>query len=209
MPINQTYKNTKNRCMLLAGVMISALAVQSCSSPEVPVHYYSLNTIQQTEGMMSENQQNTSVESNTTLSIQNIDMADFLKTGSLVMQVDSHQIQLSDQHRWADKLPRAIKVNLTKNLSKNKKNIQVVNKAQRTNKGLHYSVTVFFEQFTISEQQETVVSGSYSIHSINNENTIFFDIRQPLKNDGYNSAIQQYQQSLNELSSKIINDIAL
>lgn len=200
---------TKKVSSLLISALPLLIGLQGCSSPEIPIHYYSLNTIESNTLSDKESATELTLEAKKQLVIRHIEMADFLKTGSLVMQVDAHQIQLSNQHRWADKLPRAISISLVRLMSNNHQGIKVAAKRTKlTTDEKNYTIDVFFEQFTLSTNNETVISGSYMIQSNNNQTRRYFDIRQPLEEDGYNHAIERFQHSLNSLSAQILNEVA-
>lgn len=68
-------------------------------------------------------------------------------------------------------------------------------------------LTLSFEQFTVTNQNETVISGFYTIESNANNNKqrekTFFDIRQTLTKDGYNHAVETFKYSLNTLAKQI------
>ena len=178
----------------------------SCSNTDVGIHYYALNTIE------AQPKNPLTIENNkehTFVIIEKIALADFLNTGSLVMQIDSHQIQLSNQHRWADKLPNAISTHLISSLLNNHNNLYIEEKNTKNETLADHQLALNFEQFTITSQHETIISGHYRIQSKLNGDSkkSFFDIRQPLTQDGYNHAVAMLKKSLDELSEKIVKDI--
>jgi len=203
--------HNKKRYSVLLGALTLLVCTQGCSTPEAPIHYYSLNTIHSNNTIVGspKDVNNSSAE----LVIRDVEMADFLKTGSLVMQVGAHQIQLSELHRWADKLPRAITLNLIKHMSQSQNNVAIftkrdLTKQQKTNNiAKRYIVDVFFEQFTLSTDHQTVISGSYTLQTTSTKTRHYFNIRQPLTQDGYDNAVQQFQYSLNALSEKILSEL--
>ena len=205
------YKRFMCKKNTLCNLVWLIVLATGCSTIEVPTSYYSVNTVSP-QPVLSPLIQNNSITKATPLKyvlLHNIGMADFLKTGSIVMQINEQQLQLSNHHFWADKLPRAISVNLARQLSISNKNLVVSNKGYKNKPTQLYVIDLYFEQFTITHNNETVVSGSYSVHSKHNEQSkkIFFDIRQPLTKDGYNHAIEAFKQSLTELSALLIKDI--
>jgi len=185
-----------------------------CSSTDTSLKYYSLNAI----GSQQENVKKIAKhEGNTFVVIDSIELADFLNTGGLVMQIDSHQINISNQHRWGDKLPKAISTHLITSLSNKESKLYVESRNSNNNRLADKYLSLAFEQFTVTNQisgadNETVISGTYKIRSTNEDKhadskRTFFDIRQPLTQDGYNHAVKNFKASLNALSKQIQNDI--
>ena len=117
---NFNIKSKQTRCKSFNKTLLIALAFigLGCSSTEVGLQYYSLNAItsQPTNETSLANNEN-----NTFVALNNVKMADFLNTGGLVMQIDCHQIHISNQHLWGDKLTKAIETHLITSLS-NKSN---------------------------------------------------------------------------------------
>ena len=186
-------------------LIVLSLFSLSCSNTEVGIHYYSLNAIEaqpQNTFTIEKNKKNIVVV------IEDVTLADFLNTGSLVMQIDSHQIQLSNQHRWGNKLSKAITAHLMKTLS-SASNIYAEHKTAKNETLADHQLTLSFEQFTITNKHETVISGYYLIQSKlkGNSKKSFFDIRQPLTQDGYNHAVENFKKSLVELSSQVMNEL--
>lgn len=206
----KTYLQGKSTTPLKAAsqtlLVVLTLFTLSCSNTDVGIQYYSLNAIK-----VQQDNTLTSAKSkdNTFVIINNIELADFLNTGGLVMQVDSHQIQISNQHRWGDELSKAIANHLITSLSNNN-NLYVELKNSK-NEGLaSKKLSLSFEQFTIANQQhETVISGYYTIEStVNNKREkAFFDIRQPLRESVYNHVVENFKKSLDELSDLILKDM--
>ncbi|WP_426358281.1 PqiC family protein [Pseudocolwellia sp. HL-MZ19] len=220
-----------------ASLIALALIGLGCSSTEVGLQYYSLNAIN------SQSVSNVSIENNednTFVALNNVEMADFLNTGGLVMQIDSHQIHISNQHLWGDKLPKAIETHLITSLSNKQSKVYVEHKNTTNSRTADKHLTLYFEQFTVTNQtagepNETVISGSYIIETkaeiktdakaesqnINQQRKhrrrnnameskkAFFDIRQPLTQDGYNHAVESFKASLNRLSAQIQKDLSV
>ena len=238
---NFNIKSKQTGCKSFNKTLLIALAFigLGCSSTEVGLQYYSLNAITSpatNETSLANN------ENNTFVALNNVKMADFLNTGGLVMQIDSHQIHISNQHLWGDKLPKAIETHLITSLSNKQSKLYVEHKNSTNARTAGKQLTLYFEQFTVTNQtagepNETVISGSYIIETkaetnidekvstkteFQNRNQqrkhrkrnnamyskkAFFDIRQPLTQDGYNHAVESFKASLNRLSGQIQKDL--
>lgn len=199
-------KMSSKKSLSITQLIVFSLFSMSCSNTDVGIHYYSLNTIDvqpQKALTIKQNKENTFVV------IDKIALSDFLNTGSLVMQVDSHQIQLSNQHRWGDKLPSAIATHLMSTLSSSENHLYVENKTSKNEDLADQQLTLYFDQFTITNNHETIISGYYRIQSkiYGDSKKSFFDIRQPLSQDGYNHAVETFKKSLSELSNQIVKAI--
>jgi uncharacterized lipoprotein YmbA len=193
--IKQAVKLTEHNCINRLNALLLVGALVGCSAPEISINYYSLNTINEPPKSLITNQNNQNVRSLTQKSIiiQQVEMADFLKTGGIVMQIGAHQLQLSNNHLWADKLPRAISVNLARQLP--------IHSTKTSTQPI--IVDMFFEQFTIAENNQTVVSGFYTVKDQGKSTQEYFDIRQPLTQDGYNHAVESFQSALKQLAEQI------
>lgn len=185
-----------------------------CSSTDTTLKYYSLNAVDsQPKNVKTIEKHN----DNIFVVINSVELADFLNTGGLVMQIDSHQINISNQHRWGDKLPKAIATHLIASLSNKESKLYIEPKNSNNSRHADKYLSLSFEQFTVTNQasgsnNETVISGTYNIESKSEDKHIdskktFFDIRQPLTQDGYNHAVENFKASLNTLSKQIQNDI--
>lgn len=194
------------KMLLIVQLIVLSFFITSCSNTDVGIHYYALNTIEAEPKKLLIIENSTE---HTFVIIEQVALADFLNTGSLVMQIDSHQIQLSNQHRWADKLPKAISTHLTSSLLNSNNSFYVEDKSTKNETLADHQLALNFEQFTITNHHETIISGYYRIQSkLNGESKkSFFDIRQPLTQDGYNHAVAMLKKSLDELSEQIVKDI--
>lgn len=203
----QSKSNTPLKAASKTLLVVLTLFTLGCSNTDVGIQYYSLNAIKVQQGNTLTREKN---KDNTFVVINNIELADFLSTGGLVMQVDSHQIQISNQHRWGDELSKAIATHLITSLSNNDNHLHVELKNSK-NEGLaSKKLSLSFDQFTIANQQhETVISGYYTIESTlnNKREKTFFDIRQPLSENGYNHVVENFKKSLDELSNLVIKEL--
>jgi len=200
-----------NRTLIFTRLKITlvmlAIFTAGCTSTDNSINYYSLNAINvKPNSPTSINNR----DSKTSIILNEIIMADFLNTGGLVMQVDTHQIQISNQHRWGNKLSKAISIHLMTSLSQNNA-VYIEHNNTSNNASKSKKLTLSFEQFTIAHQQhETVISGYYlmELPEHSERKKAFFDIRQPLSQDGYNHAVENFKQSLDELATLILSDIS-
>lgn len=187
-----------------------------CSSTDTTLKYYSLNAVDsQPKNVKTIEKHN----DNIFVVINSVELADFLNTGGLVMQIDSHQLNISNQHRWGDKLEKAIYSHLLTSLSNEDSKIYIESKNSNNRLLADKYLSLSFEQFTVTDQalganNETVVAGTYTIMSkIKGQDMesekIFFDIRQPLTQDGYNHAVENFKHSLDRLSKEIQHNIEL
>ncbi|XPF94044.1 PqiC family protein [Colwellia sp. RE-S-Sl-9] len=203
----QSKSSTQIKAAFNAFLIISALFTLGCSNTNEGIQYYSLNAIKPQASKIINIEK---TQEDTLVIINDITLADFLNTGGIVMQVDSHQIQISNQHRWGDKLPKAILAHLITSLSANNNHLYFDLKNSKNTHLANKKLSLSFEQFTIANQQhETVISGYYTIESTldNTREKTFFDIRQPLSENGYNHAVENFKNSLDELSSLIIKEL--
>lgn len=207
----KTYIKSQGKTQIKAALntllMVSALFTLGCSNTNEGIQYYALNAIKSQAGEITNIEKK---QEDILVVINDITLADFLNTGGIVMQVDSHQIQISNQHRWGDKLPKAILAHLMTSLSANNNHLYFDLKNSKNTHLANKKLSLSFEQFTIANpQHETVISGYYTIESTlnNKQEKTFFDIRQPLSENGYNHAVENFKKSLDELSNLIIKEL--
>ena len=192
-----TLKTTRQ---LLIVCLISIFS--GCASTPIIVNYYTLNSI---ETINKPNRPIVAREQTPTVLVSPVKLADFLATGALVMQLKSHQIQLSNQHRWADNLSDAITRSLLANLTKTVSDYHFEKNELHWKDNAQASIHINLEQFTVLADHTVLTSGSFWL--LNKHNKLMtkhsFEIVKSLTKDGYNHAVAQLESSLIILAQKI------
>jgi len=198
--------NSNTTIQLLVLCLVSIFS--SCASTPIIVNYYTLNNIDANNKL---NKRIVSNEQVPTILISPVKLADFLSTGALVMQLRSHQIQLSNQHRWADNLSDAITRRLLANLSKTVPSFHFEKNELHWKGNAQLSINISFDQFTVLADRTVLTSGTFWLLGKHNKlmTKQSFNIIKPLTKDGYNHAVGQLESSLITLAEKIESSFEL
>jgi len=198
--------NSNTTIQLLVLCLVSIFS--SCASTPIIVNYYTLNNIDANNKL---NKRIVSNEQVPTILISPVKLADFLSTGALVMQLRSHQIQLSNQHRWADNLSDAITRRLLANLSKTVPSFHFEKNELHWKGNAQLSINISFDQFTVLADRTVLTSGTFWLLDKHNKlmTKQSFNIIKPLTKDGYNHAVGQLESSLITLAEKIESSFEL
>jgi len=174
----------------------------------ITVNYYTLNNIE-TSTISSKSKITTS--SQRLILLSPIVLADFLTTGALVMQLESHKIQLSSRHRWADNLTDAITRNLLAKLEGKMSNYHFEQNDSHWKNSAKVYIKVNINQFTALTDKATLTSGTFWLFNKDNKflNKQSFNIKKQLTNDGYNHAVSKLELSLTELAEQITSAVRL
>jgi uncharacterized lipoprotein YmbA len=173
------------------------------------VHYYLLHTPEN-------NISNTTDEEKPIVVLQALNVADYLRQKSLVMQVDKHQLYYSRQNVWAENLQTSFYKALLQDLNAASQLNYVASTAPEA-KGASTSITVELAHFHATDNSTVVSSGRYWL-SKNASQTIkktkpdissySFFFESELNQDGYTQAVKQLRASVTNLAERIDKDIA-
>jgi uncharacterized lipoprotein YmbA len=174
----------------------------SCASKPINVNYYTLNGIENTYKTSIDT---ASSEQQPVILLSTIKLADFLATGALVMQLESHQIQLSNQHRWADNLADAITRRLLNALEGGLPDYRFELNNLLWKSSAQAYITININQFTVLADNTTLTSGTFLLFDKNNQplHKQSFSINRKLSQNGYNHAVVQLELSLSTLAQQI------
>ncbi len=184
------------------GILCLVSHLSSCASAPITVSYYTLNSM---EAASKPSQNKMTNKQQPIVLLSTINLADFLATGALVMQLKSHQIQLSNQHRWADNLSDAITRSLLNKLE------VMIPKYHFEKNEIHWQrnaqayIKININQFTVLADKTTLTSGIFWL--LNKDNKLVhkepFSISKQLTQDGYNHAVVQLESSIDTLAQQI------
>ena len=174
-------------------IFIIILLTACNSNPQQKTQYYLLNSPTNTNTLdhNNEDQQNIIVEL--------LELPEYLKQPSLVLQLSSHQLHYSHFHMWAEPLQKSIAQAL----------LQELNQQDRR---FHYvaNTNVDITAFHATHQSQAILKGTFSIHDNNititeKNRTSNFAITLPLNKNGYEHAVEQMRSSIKQLAEQIIN----
>lgn len=186
----------------------------SCTSEPLSVRYYLLHTPESNVSNITLETQ--PIKAKPIVVLQLLNVADYLRQSSLVMQVNQHELHYSRQDVWAEKLQSSFYKALLQDLNA----IGQRNYIAATSPDSTFAMTtvsIQLEHFHATGASTVVSSGRYwmsvldpetdkSKDRVTSNHTFFFE--SDLKQDGYAHAVEQLRTLIVSLSKKIEKDIA-
>jgi uncharacterized protein len=188
------------RCSMLLGGVLTA-----CSYNVVQEHYYALNP----PSLLQSLAQTTAKAAQPLLLVEPVSVAEFLATGAIVMQVNAHQLQLSNHHRWAENLQQALTFNVQAKLAARLAHYQVESSTRYWQQQTHSRLQINVSDFHISARHSTICAGQFWL--FDSEQKLLskqaFYIELALTKDGYVHAVHQLNNALDQLAEQIIEKL--
>jgi uncharacterized lipoprotein YmbA len=195
--------------MKILTIYLCVVLLVGCTSKPLSVRYYLLYTPENKVPVISNDAKPIAV-------LKSLDVADYLRQSSLVMQVAQHELYYSRQDVWAEKLQSSFYKALLQDLNATGQRNYV---ASFSPSATHAAVdiTVKLEHFHATDSSTVVSSGRYWL-SVNERQTdknndlattshsFFFESQ--LKQDGYAHSVEQLRTLVHSLSKQIEKDIA-
>lgn len=187
-----------SRIVLL--ILISGL--MACSAQTSTIHYYMLSPPAKNVDPLA------TTPKKTTLKLNKILLADYLKQSSLSMQVAQNKMYFSHQDIWAESLESAIFEALLIELNKDESRQFIGYITPSLNKQ-NAELTVKVDHFHPTDQSTVVVSGYFWISSLKTSDRleIPYLISLPLYEDGYSHAVLKQRELLQLLAQQIQQEL--
>jgi len=189
------------------GLCIALLT--SCASAPLSVRYYLLHT--------PENKvHNSSDESKPIAVLQSLQVADYLRQASLVMQVAEHELYYSRQDVWAEQLESSFYKALIQDLNASDQRSYVAPSSPQAPDGTT-TISIVLDHFHTTDKSTVVSSGHYWLsqndpHAAKNRklatSSHSFYFESPLQQDGYAHAVDRLRTLVNNLAQQIEKDIS-
>ena len=183
--------------------------LSSCTSEPLSVRYYLLHT--------PENKVTNTIDNAKPIVILRLlDVADYLRQPSLVMQVDQFELHYSHQDVWAEKLQSSFFKALLQDLNISGNTNYVASSSPEAINAVT-TINVKLEHFHATDASTVVSSGQYwlSAHDRKNDknkdlpnSSHSFYFKSELKQDGYAQAVKQLRALMASLAKQIEKDIA-
>ena len=195
--------------MKMITIFLCIALLSSCSSKPLNVRYYLLHT---PEMKISD----TTDKIKPMVVFQLLNVADYLRQSSLVIQVAQHELHYSRQDVWAETLQSSFYKALLQDLNTTSERIYVASSSPNA-MFAEVAITLKLEHFHTTDSSTVVSSGQYWL-SVNTPQTnknkemtassypFFFE--SGLKQNGYAHAVEQLRALIFILSKKIEKDIA-
>jgi uncharacterized protein len=178
------------------------------SSSPVKIQYYLLDATTISEPNSIEVNQDHA--SKPLVSLSQIELSEFLRQSSLVLQLGEHQIHNAHNHIWAEPLAEAIPKVLLKDLRKlsQQYNFENGNGALRGQE--RYKLSLQIDQFHPNDQTQVNLTGRYWIVDMDDKqhsSARDFHFNKTLSEDGYIHSVAQLRSLLTELAHSLIESL--
>lgn len=181
--------------IFVSTITIVWLASLTACSNAVSVNYYQLNASQ----ALTVNNEVTKP-----IYIQPVQVASYLNSKSIVMQMSEVELVLARQHLWADPLDQQIQRQLANNLDATSHSYSVA--LQPNNEAIQ--LTVYIEQFHGTAKGHALIKGRFSLKQPETNITQHhFAYQLPLEADGYAALIYSLSQGLEFLAADIFQQL--
>lgn len=195
--------------MKILTIFLCMTFLSSCTSEPLSVRYYLLHTAENKVAKTNDKKEATIV-------LQLLNVAEYLRQPSLVMQVNQHELHYAQQDVWAEKLQTSFHAALLQDLNNiGKRNYVTSTSPEAINAGM--AIIVMLEHFHATDESTVISSGHYwlsaqSLQKNRNENlsnsSHAFYFESELKQDGYAHAVKQLRTLVDNLANQIEKDIA-
>ena len=195
--------------MKIVMICLCMALLSSCTSNPLSVRYYLLHT-------PDNNVSHTVDDSKPTVVLQLINVADYLRQSSLVMQLGQHELHYSHQDVWAEKLQASFYNALLRDLNVTGQQNYIASSSPNVPLAMA-SIAITLEHFHATDVSTVVSSGQYWLSQNNTltnqgknvattRHSFFFESE--LKQDGYSHAVKQLRTLITRLAKQIEKDIA-
>ncbi|MEC4724908.1 ABC-type transport auxiliary lipoprotein family protein [Shewanella sp. D64] len=211
--------NSINSSLMTLLVTIAVvLSLFGCSSAPNSTSYYLLNNQVSASAI---NQQelagSPSIESEKATVLLSVQLADYLNSPYLVMQINQHKIEYATFHMWAEPLADSSfnallsDLNLVSTTLKFKPEPQF--RGTKANEQAELLVQINY--FHVTAQSKVILSGRYEYKShkgadldVSQNDTQAFSFESPLQQDGYSDSVAQMRDLVTQLAKQIASNVA-
>lgn len=181
-------------------VMLLLTLVMACSSnPPVERQHYSLPI----SGEMPAAKTDGSAK---LLQIHNVQLADFLDTGSLVLQMDDITLNQAKNHLWAEDLRQQINYGLRVRLNQMQQQVIAVSPSTKG----QWQLTLEINDFQGRFDGYALTSGQWQLRNAQNEIVQLqsFSFQSPLQTTGYPAMVRALGNNLDQLAAQLSKAIS-
>ena len=189
-------------------VTILIMLLIACSADtQQKTQYYLLNSPTNINTLVQNDKNQQSI------TIKLLELPEYLKQPSLVLQLSSHQLHYSHFHMWAEPLQSSIAHALLEELNqKDNRFHYLINTSVGSaalSKASKSMIIVDITAFHATHQSQALLTGTFwqEENSITNQHKPnSFAITLPLNENGYEHAVEQMRNSISQLAERIINN---
>jgi uncharacterized lipoprotein YmbA len=173
--------------------------MHSCnSSPTPETHYFVLNPAS-TSTLNTKN-------ATTLILIEPIQLAKYLDQAGIVLQTNTHEIEVANYHRWAEPLKSNLHRYILKTISTNS-NRNFLDKNQANHSAVQ-TLTITVNEFNGTTSGKALLSGNWRLEKIGSDEILtnhVFQYETELKTSGYPELVNQLAKLLDQLCNDIIS----
>ena len=142
--------------------------------------------------------------------LETIQLAEYLDQPGIVLQTDSHQIQVAHYHRWAEPLKRNLHRYILETLNEKLPNHKIQSDAAFNKADSKQSLHIKVNQFNGTKDGSAILSGHWRLKDLETKSILkneSFHFEETLANDGYTELVNQLATLLEQLCSEIAQSI--
>ncbi|NCP66285.1 MAG: hypothetical protein GW763_10125 [Paraglaciecola sp.] len=180
----------------LITVLCTALLTFGCTSTSVGLNYYVFNAPSSALPAAR--------ETNQTVAVDAIVLADYLRQSSLVMQIDEHKLYFSSQDLWAEGLQGAMQKALLADLNSSGTTLFIAG-GRDTQPTYQASLSVQIDHLLVTNNSTVMLSGHYDVADLS-DNTLInqaFFVELALEEDGFAHAVVKQRMLVSQLAKQI------
>jgi uncharacterized lipoprotein YmbA len=190
--------------------IVSIILLGACSSaPANKTQYYLLNSPTTTNAVNTNNRHNKNSQH---LSITLLELPDYLRQPSLVLQLSSHQLHYSHFHMWAEPLQKSFTQALAQDLNNIDSHFHYIVTPAKNHVTAKTSVVINITAFHATHQSQALLTGTYWLQGKdmqNPEKEHKFTLTVALNENGYEHAVEKMRKVITSLAQKITNSLVV
>lgn len=183
--------------------ILSMVLFAACSSNETPkTQYYLLNN------PIVNNKVNVISEQKARIAITLLELPDYLKQPSLVLQLSDHQLHYSNFHMWAEPLQTSFAQALVQDTNSIDENFQYISSNTAKQQPQDLTLFVNITAFHTTHQSQAILVGNYWLEDKHLSKLIKaqnFNLTLALNENGYGHAVTQMRNVILKLAKQIAN----
>ena len=191
---------------------LSIILMSACTSNNTPkTQYYLLNSPTLNTSVGDTNSASIINNTNTpTITVNVLELPDYLKQPGLVLQLSDHQLHYSNFHMWAETLQTSVAQTLTQDLNTIDQRNYYVTAAMPNKRTDDTELVIEITAFHATHQSQVILTGSYwlqesKIHRLIKKHN--FKLMVALTVDGYPHAVHKMRQAITLLSADISKNL--
>jgi len=186
--------------------LLFSLLLYGCASETNTINYYKLGAVNKAFNPDNTGNGKSNRSNRSLIVIEPILLPDFLRQQGLVIQKTDHQLQISNNHRWAESLESAISRVVQSHLENQLPEYRFENQTGRWKLKPQFRLSIELAEFQVNNRESKVItSGRFWIFNQNEElvSKERFLIEESLSSNGYEHAISNLEITLNKLVDKL------